>query len=384
MLIKAGIPFWRLSGFYFFYFALLGAWLPFWNLYLVDLGYETVAIGYLSAVVLGTKIFAPSVWGYVADICKQRIRLIQLGCLLTLVSISFVVFKPPLWGMLIIVFTYSFFWNAVLPQFEVITVDHLGKYFSHYSKIRLWGSVGFIASVLALGELFSLISIQSLPYVLLLIIACMFLCSLSVKPVQHKQSALPVYNLKQLLKQKSVMAFFIVVALQQFAHGPYYTFYSIYLQELNYSLTHIGFLWSLGVLAEIVIFAYMHKLLPRFSIKTLMVVSLALSALRWLMIGLYADNVAMAIIAQLLHAASFGVCHAVAIEFIRKAFVGRQGVGQALYSGLSFGLGGACGAIFSGYIWQNGALLSFIIAAGASLMAMFIVCFLFRVDNDRH
>ena len=163
------------------------------------------------------------------------------------------------------------------------------------------------------------------------------------------------------------------MALQQFAHGPYYTFYSIYLDNLGYSVTAIGLLWSLGVVAEIVLFAYMHKVLPRYGIKPILMISLVLSALRWLLIGSLANNVAVALIAQLMHAASFGACHAVAVEFIRTRFGARQGLGQAMYSGVSFGLGGATGAVVSGYLWGYGAMLSYSVAAVASLIALWAV-----------
>lgn len=373
MLRAAGVPFWRLSSFYFCYFAVLGAWMPYWNLYLEDRGFSNLAIGLLSAVVLGSKIIAPSLWGLLAERTGKHMRVIQLGSILTVVAFSAVLAEPQLTGMLVIVLIYSFFWNAVLPQFEAVTIDHLGEHFSQYSKIRLWGSVGFIAAVIGLGWVFEYWPIGYLPYLLLIILSFMAFASISVRAAKHIGSVAKREPVRQIIKRKEVLAFFAVVALQQFSHGPYYTFYSIYLEKLGYSVTAIGLLWSLGVVAEIVLFAYMHKVLPRYGIKPMLLLALLLSVLRWLLIGSLAANVAVTIVSQLLHAASFGVCHAVAVEFIRTRFGSRQGLGQALYSGVSFGLGGALGAICSGYLWAYGAQLSYSVAALASLIAAWAV-----------
>jgi PPP family 3-phenylpropionic acid transporter len=78
--------------------------------------------------------------------------------------------------------------------------------------------------------------------------------------------------------------------------------------------------------------------------------------------------------AQILHAASFGVYHAVAIQLIHNYFVGQhQGKGQALYSSVSFGAGGAIGSLYAGYTWESlGTTATFMIAAVVSLLAAFI------------
>lgn len=382
MLSAAGIPAKRLSSFYFCYFAVLGTWLPYWNLYLDGAGYSTSQIGVLSAVMLGTKIIAPALWGLLAERSGRRMTVIRAGCALTCISLAAVLGEPVYWQMFAIIFAFSFFWNAVLPQFETITVDYLGKYYAQYSRIRLWGSIGFIVAVLGLGQVFKTLSISTLPYWLIGILLLMSLSSFSVAAPRAEPVEKAHYRLGTILTTPAVIAFLVVVALQQFSHGPYYTFYSIYLERQGYDTLVIGALWSLGVFAEIILFALMHRLLPRFGVKAILICSLALSVLRWLAIGTLADHWWVVVLAQLLHAASFGACHSVAIEFIRATFGARQGVGQALYSGVSFGFGGALGAIGSGYLWPSGPLISFGVAALASFIAMIIAWRFIRVDKS--
>jgi PPP family 3-phenylpropionic acid transporter len=167
-----------------------------------------------------------------------------------------------------------------------------------------------------------------------------------------------------------VWAFLLVCFLLQVAHGPYYTFFSLYLEGLSYSRVTIGQLWALGVLAEVLLFLVMHRLLPRFGVRRIMIVSLWLAVLRWLLIAYGAQSLPVLVFAQCLHAATFGAFHAVSIELIRRNFpAALAGQGQAIYSGISFGAGGAIGAVLSGYLWQQNPQLTFVLASVASGLA---------------
>jgi PPP family 3-phenylpropionic acid transporter len=151
----------------------------------------------------------------------------------------------------------------------------------------------------------------------------------------------------------------------QASHGVYYTFYTIYLEGHGYSRGIIGQLWAFGVIAEVLAFLVMHRLLKRFSLHNLLITSLGLASLRWLLIGYYPGLLTVLLFAQTLHAASFGLFHAVAIQFIFQYFPGQlQGRGQALYSSFSFGAGSAIGSLSSGYLWDTiGAQESYLLAA---------------------
>ena len=375
------IPYWRLSSFYFFYFAFLGAWVPFWNLYLEQgLGYSAKAIGAVSALVLATKIIGPSIWGWLADHFGHRMAIIRWGSLLAALVFSGVFFRTDLFALLLVVGGYSFFWNAVLAQFEVVTLSHLREQAVHYTRIRLWGSVGFIIAVFGLGWLFDVVSISYLPYYLLAMLTGIWLCSLIVNEVKdeaidvvERSSGSSFQSFIRQLRQPQVLVFFLLCFLAQFSHGPYYTFYTIYLEQLGYQRLAIGGLWSLGVAAEVVLFIFMPGLLHRFSLQQLMLATLLLTGLRWLMIAWWADVAVVLVFAQLFHAASFGSFHAVAIEAVRRFFpAGSRGQGQAFYSAISFGAGGALGALLSGWCWQWGAQLLFV-AAGVSVLAGLLV-----------
>ncbi len=363
--------YWRLSGFYFFYFASLGALIPYWGLYLKSLGFGVVEIGELMAIVMATKIIAPNIWGWIADHSGGRMRLVRIACLLTTLSFAVVFVGHGYWMLVLVMSLFSFFWNAALPQFEATTLNHLGTETHRYSIIRLWGSIGFIVAVAGLGSIFERTGTAVLPAVLVALFAGIWIASLVV-PERHTihrhQHNEP---LRKVLLQPAVVSLLLVCFLVQASHGPYYTFYSLYLAANGYSETAIGQLWALGVVAEIGVFLKMHDWLPRFGARVLLLLATLLTALRWTLIALFVDQSAIMIFAQTLHAASFGVYHAVAIHLTHQLFTGRhQGRGQALYSSVSFGAGGAVGSLIAGYLWEGaGAQWMYAVAAATAALA---------------
>lgn len=372
--IHQSLPYWRLSSFYFFYFAVVGALTPYWGLYLKSLGYSAQDVGVIGAIILATRIVAPNFWGWIADRTQQRLMIIRFGSLAACVCFAGVLLDQRYWWLVLVVSCYTFFWHAVLPQFEVITLGYLGDQYRRYSQIRLWGSIGFIVAVMGLGWAFDIVPVSYLPLFILSFLILIWLSSLSLNANPDSVSAVTGQGFLALVLRPGMLCFLLASFLLQLTHGYYYTFYSLYLVEhYGYSNTATGLLWALGVLAEVVIFLVMHTLLHRFNLRGLLLFSLLMTALRWFLIGMFADYLAVLLFAQLLHACSFGIAHAASIEWIRTHFKGgHQSQGQALYSSLSYGLGGALGALMGGFLWDVSASLIYILAAGIVLLAWII------------
>lgn len=366
------VPYWRLSGFYFFYFGLLGTLLPFWGLYLRDRGFSLVEIGQLMAIMVGTKLIAPNIWGWLADRTGKRMRIIRIGALLALICFFPIFSEPGYWGVALVMVGFSFFWNAILPQFEVVTLRHLDAAPQYYSLIRVWGSVGFVVAVVGLGWYFEHHELGILPVLVSLLLAMILFAGLVVRNPGYRaasRGSLSAFLFE--LRAPQPILFFTICLLLQVSHGPYYTFFSIYLEDYHYSKTMIGWLWALGVIAEIVVFLLVHRLFERFSIRTLAICSLLLASLRWLITGLFPEIPTLIVLAQISHAATFGVFHAIAMRMIHKYFSTRaSGQGQAMYSAFSFGIGGALGAWLSGLIVESqGGSMAYFMAAAVALVA---------------
>ncbi len=369
----------KLSSFYFFYFALLGVMVPYLGLFLASKGFDLIEISQLMSVLMFTKVVAPNIWGIIADRKQKRVGLVRLGAFSTFVSYLGFFFAESFWQFVFVIVAFSFFWNAILPQFEVITLHTLGQARAAYSRIRLWGSVGFIVAVAAVGYVFEQSDISWFPMVMMVIIVCIALSSIMHfdEPETVKEENFDDRPFGRQLLQPAIIVFFLTCLLLQLSHGAYYTYYSIYLESLGHSKAYIGLLWSLGVVAEVVLFVFMHRWLQHTNVVMIMLVALILTALRWLLIALFADIPSVLVIAQLLHAMSFGAMHAAAIHFVHQSFSNiYQGRAQALYSSLGFGLGGALGAIISGYVvefsgYQAAFLVSSFLAITAALLVFY-------------
>ncbi len=361
----------NLSAFYFFYFAYLGAFAPFFALYLTSVGMNAVEIGVLMALPQLTRILAPHLWGWLADHTGRRIGVVRISGAAGMVAFLGVFVGDSFAWLFAVLFAMMFFWSAALPLVEATTLSKLGDETARYGRIRVWGSVGFIAAVVAVGYLIDATAPRSVLWVIAGLMAGMLLLSFTLseaKPESHESDDLPVW---QIVRKPAVLAVISASALMAAAHGPYYTFYTIHLVDHGYSKSAAGWLWALGVICEIGIFIWMSRLYRAFTLRSILIASTLLAALRFVVIGWGADSIVLLLAAQTLHAASFGSFHAAAIGVVHKLFRGRhQARGQAIYGSLAYGLGGTVGGLASGYAWGGlGPALTFAMAAGCGLLA---------------
>lgn len=373
--MSTSLPYWRLSAFYLFYFATVGVFVPFWGLYLEHLHFSPAEIGELSALLVIGKLLAPYIWGWVADHSGERMRVIRSAALASCLVFIGAFFTRDYWPLAVVMFIYGFFWSAPLPQFEAVTLNHLGDKAQDYTRIRVWGSIGFIVTVIVLGFVLDKIGLDQLPWIALLLTVGIWLTTLTVPCDQALVRHSARGSIMKVIRTPTVLAMLVAFFLMQVAHGTYYSFFSLYLEAFDYSRTVIGQLWALGVIAEVGLFLIMLRLLNRFTLRHLLLFSLACATFRWWLIAECPSSLPIMLFSQCLHAATFGIHHAVAIQLIHQYFHGNhQGRGQALYSSLSYGAGGALGALISGYIWQGiGARETFWFAAFMSLLGWLIV-----------
>lgn len=364
------MPYRRLSSFYFSYFGALGALVPFWGIYLQERGLSAAAIGTLMAILMGTKVVAPNVWGLLADRTGKRMALVRLASLLSMLAFAGIFWARGFYGIGAVMLVFSFFWNAALPQMESVTFNHLAARVNRYASVRVWGSVGFILSAGLVGLLVDAIGTAAIPYTVLALFVGIWLSTLAVPDRAHAHHDGEPPSMRRLLARPEIAFFLLACFLMQLSHGIYYAFYSIHLQAAGYSSPAVGALWSFGVVVEVLVFMRMHWLLERFGARRVLLVSLGIATLRWSLIGLFVDLVAVQIAAQAMHAATFGAFHAAAIHLTHHFFPGRtQGRGQALYNSVGFGAGGGAGALLAGWLWvPAGPAVTFLVASLASAL----------------
>ncbi|MCL2525339.1 MAG: MFS transporter [Betaproteobacteria bacterium] len=369
------LPYWRLSGYYFFHFAFIGAFSPYFALYLQSLNFSAWDIGLLMSQMQLMRVFGPNLWGWLADRHGHRMTIIRLAGVVALAGFSAFFWLDRLPGMLLAMALLAFFWSAALPLVEVLTFDHLREERNRYSRIRLWGSIGFIVTVLLVGALLDRVAPSGLLWACWIILLGMLACSLALPETTATPAAGEAPPIAAILRQPRVAALMAACFAMSAAHGAFYVFYSIHLAAHGYSKTAVGLLWSLGVLAEIGVFLVMARLARRFSLRIILLACFAAAALRFLLMGWGVASPALMIFVQLLHGLTFGAYHASAITAVQAWFPGRaQGRGQALYSSLSFGAGGLLGTLISGHTWDAwGAGWTFSLAALFGLLGFLLV-----------
>ena len=356
-----------LKSLYFFYFASVGIFFPYWPLYLNQKGFPPEEITLLVSLALLTKVFSPYVWGWIADRNKEHANAVRLGAACALTSFFFVAIAQTFTQMMLAILVFSFFWNACLPQLEVITLSSLHKPKTSYPKIRAWGSIGFIVSVLSVAFVVAQFGVTIIPWTLALSISGFVLASLgfrNYKTPSYTQSA----GIFGTLNARIILLFSFCLIIQV-AHGPYYSYYTLYLEELGYTPFEIGILWALALTAEIGVLLTCSKYFSKISPPTILYIVAGCCSLRWFLTGYFPYTPWILASAQLLHAVTYGIYHATLIILISQSFPKYMGGrAQALYSSVSFGIGGGCGGILASIILNT--------SSGSSLYlldAMFVL-----------
>jgi MFS transporter, PPP family, 3-phenylpropionic acid transporter len=370
------VPTLRLSSFYFAYYAALGAFNPYWSLYLKSRGQDVAAISILMSLWYATRVIAPSTWSTLSSRSAKPIRWLRAGCLLTLASFAVFTLSLDFAALFAAMCVFCFMYNAVMPQFESITLSHLVGKSERYGRIRVWGSIGFVSIVALFGVLLDHLAVSILPWLMLPLFAGLLVAAFANDygrpPAQVEADDTTSFSRR--LWRPQVIAFFIIALLLQVSFGPYYTFYSIYLDEHGYSTSALGIYWSIGVIVEILVFTFSTWIFRRLSAAAVLLISLVAATLRWAMVALWPDSAILMALAQTLHALSFAAFFAASMQFLVMFFPGRQnGHAQGIFYGFSSGIGGVLGALLSGQVWKaSGGEMAFMLASASAAVAVVV------------
>ena len=283
-------------------------------------------------------------------------------------------------------FSFCIFWNASLPQLEATTLNHLQERRDKYGQIRLWGSVGFIVMVQSLGLIMDMTGPSAILPAGAIALLTVFCASLLLKSPKvafsnvTKESTAETDKPLKLLKlvNKNVVFLLMLCVFMQISHAPWHTFFSIYLEGYGYSKSSIGALWSIGVVFEILVFIIGYKLLQHFRLANLLTFTFLIAGVRWIMVSLFPESGWLILVTQIMHSVTYGLYHSVMIKLIDRLFQGRYQIrGQALYSSITFGLGGAIGSFASGHIWTVYGHNELFMFSGLMMLLVFVFSLLF-------
>lgn len=370
--------------FFFAYYGYVGVFSPYASLYFADRGLSATQIGILMSLMQVMRIFGPNVWGWVADQSRRRVLVLRLTSVAAALTFCGMFVGQSFMFFFALMVTVNLFTSAQGPISEALMLSSMRGDLTHYGRVRLWGSVGFIVLVTLSGYALDWQGIELMPWIALLMLVMVTSVTFSLHEEPATQHAQPSNSVRELLSRKSVLSFFASTFLMIAAHSSLYVYYSLYLSDMGYSKSVIGLMWSLGVIAEILFFFYQAPLFRRFGVRKLMLFSLGIAVIRFLMIGWGAQSLAILLVAQVLHAATFGVHHSASVATLQRWFAGPlQARGQALYISISYGLGGTVGGLLLSACWDTfGARWVYVLAAIMSLLGLIAAQLSYRWQDE--
>ena len=335
------------------YFLFVGALSPYLTLYLHEVGLGAAAIGLVMSLSPASRIVGPLAWGWLADRSASR-NWVQRAC--SLISLAALIGlwtsgADVAWIMLACAVLF-FSTSGQMPIAEAIALEAAGRDAGRYSRMRVWGSIGFIAGVVITGPLFEVAGIGWLPGWLMLMMVGVLACTWGLPEAPKRKAGPRPAPLWKALRDPAKAAFFASAFLMLYAHSVFYTFFSLYLEGHGYGKGAIGLIWAVGVVAEIAMFYLQRPLFMRFSALFLLGLSVAVAALRFVLVGASGGALWLLVFTQLLHAITFGVHHTASQAILSRWFgPEQQASAQALYVTIGYGVGGMIGGLGASWIW---------------------------------
>ncbi len=358
---------------YFLYFAVMGAVLPYFNLYCFHIGFSGYEIGVLSAVRSMAIVLFPILWGGLVDRTRLR-KPIYLACnILATVAWTGYLFTTGFRSMLVITLIYGIFYTPIISLLEAATMDALEEDKASYGRTRAWGSVSFILVVLLLGRV---IDSRGVQIILALVLAGSTLQAAlaTALPARQKQPPPVTRAGIRALFTGRFTAFLICAFLMLVSHGAYYGFFSIHLEKLGFSGTLIGVSWAVASAAEILVMVISARLFHRFSPEKAMLFAFGTAIVRWLIL-FQAVSPLVIIGSQVLHAVTYGVFHMASILYVDRLSPGSgKNLAQAVNNSVTYGLGLMVGVYLSGWLTAYVSVFTlFLISAGIAALGGVLV-----------
>ncbi len=346
---------WAFGSFFFLYFAYVGLVSPYASLFFLERGFNVIEISVLMSMLQITRIVGPFSWGWLSDYLSNRVGIIRFCAFLAALVFVCIFFLHTYIAFFVWMFVLHTILSSLMPLGESATVHALFKdnsFDKRYGRLRLWGSVGFIAMVLVAGELFQRKGVELYPYVGMIVLTLLAFITLLLHEPKMERRKMVKGELLVVLFNPDVRWFLLSGFFMIFAHAALYVFYSLYLSNLGYNKFQIGLFWALGVLAEVIFFYFQSKVLSRLDAEVVLQASFGVGVVRFALIALYPITPVL-IFAQILHAGTFAAHHSAATKLLQRWFTGPlQARGQALLATISYGLGGTLGGLCAGWIWD--------------------------------
>jgi len=377
-------------------FAVTGLHLPFWPVWLEAQGVGPEGIGILVALGYFTRMFAGPGFAYLADLIGDRRAPFIWLAVAHLAGLSAFWFTDGFMSIALITLIASGAYSPLIPLKESLTMGWVEQEGFDYGRIRLWGSVSFIVVSVAGGFVLSPFvvlwtgGVVPAPFgtdailtglmllTVLMIIAGVLLPVDPRKGDHHTRPKLKLSAVGALMMTPSFVLFLIAASAVMASHAVYYAFGTLNWQAIGYSNGFIGGLWALGVVAEIVLFAFSVRFISKLSPPVLIMMGALAAIVRWTWTG-FDPHWSVLLVLQCLHAFTFGATHLGVMHYIARAVPTElAATAQGIYA--AFGGGVVMGLIMlaTGPAYEEFGALAYLAMSGLGFVGLAAGALLWR------
>ena len=343
-----------LRVYYFASFAALVTLLPFLPAWLEARGMIGVRMSAVCAIRPIMGVIAPVAFGLLADVFGWRGSLLRVATLCSILAMGVIALASGIgielgfWALFLSILVYSFFRAPMTLLADVSALEEN----SSYGRKRLWGSLGFLTLALLVGWLIDPAELAPLPVAVMLVLVPAFLVSFAL-PRGGGRPSRPVFrDARRLAGSWHYRWFLITVVAWTASHAGYNLIISLYLRDLGATTAFIGVAWAVATLAEVGLMAVSSPLIGRFGAPALLVAGIAITAVRWLLIG-SVQSLPVLLALQPLHAISFALVWVSALAFVKESAPDHVlATGQGLCS-TAFAVGGGLGTMAWGPLYAH-------------------------------
>ena len=368
-------PYGWISQYFLGFFFAYGVYLPFWSLWFKEQGVSPTDIGLLVGLGLATRCVANMVLTPRLHKVEHIMPALRWLSFAALIFVGFHFFTGGnFWLMALATVLFNLCCVPVVPLSDAMANYYARLKMLDYGRTRLWGSVAFIAGSTVVGYLVAEFGSDMILYTAMVGVFISLLFAMrntNPMPVtrggQHSERP----KLSALLTDKPVVKFLVLMALIQGSHAAYYGFSAIHWKAAGHSEDVIGYLWSLGVAAEVAVFALSKRLFAGWSLRTLFVVAAGGVMLRWGMTAATTSILALVVV-QMLHGVTFAMAHIAAIQYIQNSAENKMVALQALYNAIPLGAFIALMTVISGWGYEHWGANIFWLMAAMGFVALFI------------
>ncbi len=375
-----------LRSIFFFTFLGVGSWLPFYNLYLHDLGFSKFQIGTISGIIQANMILVLPLWGYLADRYGRK-RILMIALLVTVVMMNLFLYQGSYWFFLIFTFCFAFFSNPFGALTDNLALDYIQNHRSTYGEIRLWASVGWAVATTIVGR----IVLNAGPAIIFPVASGVFFVTFLVTSqyndlhqISEQQKSLKIRDVPRILQSKSLFFFLILMFLAAVCTAPIYMMINLYYQGIGATYEQIGIAFAVQAISELPFFFYGGKLLNRFGAAKLLLFAISIAIVRMLAYSMnYNPWIGVGI--GVLQGITLGCFLVAAIDFIHHHVPKEwRGTGQSLFWTFYFGAGMMVGNIWTGFLLDNvTSQFTMQLEAGLTFIVLILLSVFFRWDRNR-